>query len=129
LGFAIADAALNGLCRNQNGESLFKLCYWLFKLRFCYRIGFSMAKKVRLMNTKETVTFRLTKSVKRRLKQAVRHSDLNMSQYVEQAIEARLARDEIRDKPDFRKHFAEHPLLPGGDRVMRSLLLEREDSL
>jgi hypothetical protein len=87
-----------------------------------------MAKPVRLMDTKKTVTFRLTKSVKRRLEQAVRQSDFNMSQYVEQAIEARLARDQIPDKPDFRKHLAQHPLLPGGDKVLRSLLQEREDS-
>lgn len=82
------------------------------------------------MDTKETVTFRLTKSVKRRLERAVRRrSDVNMSQYVERAIEAQLTHDQVPEKPDFRKHFAKHPLLPGGEEVLRSLLQEREESV
>jgi 4-hydroxythreonine-4-phosphate dehydrogenase len=34
-----------------------------------------------------------------------------------------------KNKPDFRKHFAKHPLIAGGDEVLGSLMHEREDSL
>ena len=88
-----------------------------------------MAKAVRLMETKETVTFRLTKSVKRQLEQAAAQRELNLSEYVEEAICARLAQDRIPGKPDFRKHFAKYPLIPGGDKVLESLFQEREESL
>ena len=88
-----------------------------------------MAKAIRLMETKETVTFRLTKGVKRRLEQAATQRGLNLSQYVEGAIEARLAQDKIPGKPDFRKHFAKYPLLPGGDEVLAALFQDREESL
>ena len=32
------------------------------------------------------------------------------------------------DKLDFRKHLKEHPLVPGGDEVLQSLLQDREQS-
>ena len=32
------------------------------------------------------------------------------------------------DKLDFRKHLKEHPLVPGGNEVLQSLLQDREQS-
>jgi hypothetical protein len=83
----------------------------------------------RAMKTKETVTFRLTKGIKRRLAQAARRLDLSMSEFVEEAIVARLDQAQVPDKPDFRKHFAEHPLIDDGGEALQSLLEEREKSL
>ena len=64
-----------------------------------------MAKleRVRLMDIKKTVTFRIKTETKRRIEQAARKAGTNMSQYVEQAVEARLDRE--KPKPDFRKRF------------------------
>jgi hypothetical protein len=88
-----------------------------------------MAKAIRLMETKETVTFRLTKSVKRRLERAAAQRDLNLSEYVEEAIEAQLARDKVPGKPDFRAHFAKYPIIDDGGKALESLLQDREQSL
>lgn len=88
-----------------------------------------MAKRARLMETKETVTFRLTKEIKRSLERAARSSDLNMSEYVEEAIKDRLAISEASKKPDYRAFWAKHPLVPGGDAVLQTLLRERDESL
>ena len=55
------------------------------------------------MDIKETVTFRIKTDTKRRIEQAARKAGTNMSQYVEQAIEAQIDRE--KPKPDFRKRF------------------------
>ena len=81
------------------------------------------------MEAKETISVRLTKSVKHRLGQAVRNSRLNLSQYVEGAIEARLARDKIPLTPDFRAHFAKYPPINDDGKALASLLADRETSL
>jgi len=52
-----------------------------------------------------------------------------MSEYVEEAIKDRLAISEASKKPDYRAFWAKHPLVPGGDAVLQSLLREREESL
>lgn len=44
------------------------------------------------------VTFRLTKGVKRRLERVAAQRKLNLSEYVERAIEAQLAYDQIPAK-------------------------------
>jgi len=55
------------------------------------------AKPVRLrkMETKETVTFRLTKGLKRRMDVATIEKGLNLSEYAERAILAQLRKDGI----------------------------------
>jgi uncharacterized protein (DUF1778 family) len=88
-----------------------------------------MAKTIRLMETKQTVTFRLTKGVKRRLERAAAQRDLNLSEYVERAIEAQLAHDQIPTKPDFRAHFAKYPVIYDGGKALQSLFQDREESL
>ena len=89
-----------------------------------------MAKAQRLMDSKETVTFRITKGLKARLELAARQAGTNMSQYTEMAIEEKLLRDNVGPIPDFRKRFGS-PLKYHGPQtdIVAVLLQEREESL
>jgi hypothetical protein len=51
--------------------------------------------RLRKMETKETVTFRLTKGLKQRMDLATIVKSLNLSEYAELAIENQLKKDRI----------------------------------
>jgi hypothetical protein len=51
--------------------------------------------RLRKMDTKETVTFRLTKGLKQRMDLATIEKELNLSEYAELAIENQLKKDKI----------------------------------
>jgi hypothetical protein len=51
--------------------------------------------RLRKMDTKETVTFRLTKGLKQRMDLATIENELNLSEYAELAIENQLKKDKI----------------------------------
>jgi hypothetical protein len=88
-------------------------------------------KRPKLMNIKETVTLRFKKETKRRIVRAVASvtPKLNMSEYVEKAVEAQLARDAAPGAVDFKKRFARRPKGPPvGDQLVRLILSEREES-
>jgi hypothetical protein len=87
--------------------------------------------KLRLMEIKETVTLRLKKETKRRIERAAAAArpKLNMSEYVEKAVEAQLAKDAAPGALDFKKRFARPPKGPRvGDRLVELILSEREES-
>lgn len=88
-----------------------------------------MPKLDRLTDTKETVTFRISAATKRRIELAALKVDLSMSEYVEQAVQARLDKEHITATPDFAGFFAKHPPAPGGNEAMRILLADRKESL
>jgi predicted nucleic acid-binding protein len=93
--------------------------------------GMPKAAKLKLMDIKETVTVRLKRDVKRRIKQAAARTrpQLNMSEYVEKAVEAQLAKDAAPGSLDFKRRFARPPKGPRvGDRLVELILSEREDS-
>jgi hypothetical protein len=54
------------------------------------------AARLRKMETKETVTFRLTKGVRRRMDLATIQTGYNLSEYAELAIENQLKKDKIQ---------------------------------
>jgi hypothetical protein len=92
-----------------------------------------MAKtgKLKLMDVKETVTLRFKKETKRRIEQAAANvrPKLNMSEYVEKAVEAQLAKDAAPGALDFKKRFARPPKGPRvGDQLVGLILSEREES-
>jgi hypothetical protein len=85
----------------------------------------------RKMETKETVSFRLPKGMRKRIEQAAakRQPKLNLSEYIEHAVEAQLVNDEIPAQVDFRSRFAHPPKGPHvGDQFVEMLLAEREES-
>jgi hypothetical protein len=87
--------------------------------------------KLKLMDVKETVTLRFKKETKRRIEQAAAavRPKLNMSQYVEKAVEAQLAKDAAPGALDFKKRFARPPKGPRvGDQLVGLILSEREES-
>jgi hypothetical protein len=87
--------------------------------------------KLKLMDIKETVTLRLKKETKRRVEQAAAEArpKLNMSEYVEKAVEAQLAKDAAPGALDFEKRFARPPKGPRvGDQLVELILSEREES-
>jgi hypothetical protein len=87
--------------------------------------------KLNLMDVKETVTLRFKKETKRRIEQAAAavRPKLNMSQYVEKAVEAQLAKDAAPGALDFKKRFARPPKGPRvGDQLVGLILSEREES-
>jgi hypothetical protein len=92
-----------------------------------------MAKtgKLKLMDIKETVTLRLKKETKRRIAKAAADArpKLNMSEYVEKAVETQLAKDAAPGAVDFKKRFARAPKGPRvGDQLVGLILSEREES-
>jgi hypothetical protein len=87
--------------------------------------------KLKLMDIKETVTLRFKKETKRRIEQAAANvrPKLNLSEYVEKAVEAQLARDAAPGALDFKKRFARPPKGPRvGDQLVGLILSEREES-
>jgi hypothetical protein len=79
---------------------------------------------------KITVSIRMNLLTKTRIE--ANRGAASMSEYVEKAVEAQLAKDKLaknKPVPDFAAFFAKHPLVPGGDEVLASLLQEREESL
>jgi hypothetical protein len=83
------------------------------------------------METKETVSFRLTKGIRKRIELATakREPKLSLSEYIERAVEVQLANDEIPPQVDFRSRFAQPPKGPHvGDQFVELLLAEREES-
>jgi hypothetical protein len=87
--------------------------------------------KLKLMDIKETVTLRFKKETKRRIEQAAANvrPKLNLSEYVEKAVEAQLAKDAAPGALDFKKRFARPPKGPRvGDQLVGLILSEREES-
>jgi hypothetical protein len=81
----------------------------------------SQAKKAgRHATGKITVSIRIQRKTKSRIEDAIAGlgGDISMSEYVEKAVETRLALDRGHGKPDFGTFFAKHPLIPGGDTVL-----------
>lgn len=82
------------------------------------------------MEIKQTVTLRLKKETKRRIEQAAAAArpKLNMSEYVEKAVEAQLAKDATTSTLDFKRRFAHPPKGPRvGDQLVELILAEREE--
>lgn len=83
------------------------------------------------MITKETVSFRFTKGLRRRIELAAakRQPKLSLSEYIERAVETQLVNDEIPLQIDFRSRFAKEPKGPRvGDQFVELLLAERQES-
>jgi hypothetical protein len=74
---------------------------------------------------KITVSIRMNLLTKTRIE--ANRGAASMSEYVEKAVEAQLAKD--KPAPDFAAFFRKHPLIAGGDEVLQGLLQEREESL